>query len=108
MFWLAYCCEGNMLNSARDGPAFTKATLLNQALAPGLFTRRFYASNEPTGIEEERLKTKVFNLDSPSKVYERDMLVALGAPVMYASLCAIHGSAIPSDMGVPFANCSCH
>ena len=96
-----------MSDSTRDGPAFTKATLLNQALAPSLFTHRFYASAEPTGIEEERLKTKVFNLDSPSKVYERDMLVSFGAPLIYASLCAIHGSAIPSDMGILFANCSC-
>ena len=96
-----------MSNSARNSPAFTKATLLTKELAPGLFTCRFYTSDEPTGSEEERLKTKFFNLDLPSKVYEWDMLVALSAPVTYASLCAMHGSAIPSDVGIPFTNCSC-
>ena len=58
--------------------------------------------------EEERLETKVFSLSCPDKVYERDMLMALGAPVVYASLCAMHGSAIPNGVGVPFTNCPCH
>ena len=97
-----------MSRPARDGPAFMKITLLSMELVPGLFTHKFCAPGDPTRVEEEGLKVKVLNLDSPIKVYERDMLIALGAPVIYASLCAMHGNAIPDGMRVPFANCSCH
>ena len=96
-----------MSNAARDGPSFTKATLLSKELVPGLFTHQFYAFDEPTRSEEERLETKVLSLSCPDKVYKRDMLMALGAPVVYAILCAMHGTAIPNGVGVPFMNCSC-
>ena len=88
-----------MSNVARDGPAFTKATLLSKELVPGLFTCQFYAFDEPTRSEEERLETKVFSLSCPDKVYERDMLMALGAPVVYASLCAMLGAQSPMVWG---------
>ena len=93
-----------MHGSGEKGAAFTGRTWLEKRITGGLWS---YRPGAVTRNEEEGLEVQLYELDTSSQIFDCDVLVSLGAPVVYATLCAMQRDIIGREDPLSFGNCSC-